>query len=222
MKNLTEIANSRITEALSRGENVKKLLNLHISPYINQIEKAEILEDLKDVEKSAGTFLEWIGALKGIQRPRTTINDDITTQFFNLFKPDNFGFTDTDISKPLFFSQDNFFEVGDNLFKIIVKAYCQLTNFKGTIDEYSYFFKSIFDIDIIITHDENMLYFIIEKTNEISLDPLLIFTLTPVLPQTKNMFFNSPYKLFSLDFNNIEGTALDFDDNMSSSLYFNF
>lgn len=67
-----------------------------------------------------------------------------------------------------------------------------------------------------------MLYFIIEKTNEISLDPLLIFTLTPVLPQTKNMFFNSPYKLFSLDFNNIEGTALDFDDNMSSSLYFNF
>jgi len=222
MLDLVEIANSRIAEPLSKGENIKKLLALHISPYIEESEKAKILEDLKDIDLSAGTFLEWFGVLKGISRPKTTIDSESLTQFFNVFTPDNFGFSDTDISKPLFFSQDNYFKVGDLAFKIIIKAYCQLTNFQGTVDEFSYFFKEIFGVDIQIRHSENILSLIIENTNQLTIDTVLLFDLTPSLPQTKNIFYKSPYKLFSLEFDNIEGTNLDFDEIQTSSLYFLF
>lgn len=217
---LRSTAISRIAEPLSKGENIKKLLELHISPYIDQVEKAQILEDLKDIDKSAGTFLEWFGVLKGVKRPRTTINNEELNQFLNLYNGDKLGFSDKDISKPLFFNQLNYFKVGDPAFKRIIKAYCNLTGFKGTVEEYSLFFKEIFGINIQLRTLNWNLEFIVENSNTLTLDDVLMIELTPKLPQTKNTFFVSPYNLFSLEFDSIKGSNLDFDEVATSSFYY--
>jgi len=222
MIDLIELSNSRLAETLSKGENIKKLLALKVSPFQEEIEKAKILENLKDIDYSSDVFLEWFGVLKGITRPKTTIDNNGLTQFFNCFTPDEVGFSNKDLSNPLFFSQDNYFKIGDEAFKMIIKAYCELTNFTGTVDEYSYLFKEIFGLNIQLRYLENELSFIIENTNELKIDSVLLFNLTPALSQTKNKFYKSPYKLYSLEFDNIAGTNLDFEDEKSSSLYFLF
>lgn len=220
--NLEKIALSRRSEALSEGENFKKILLQHISPYVNQVEKAKLILDLKNIDKSSDVFLEWFGVLKGIRRPKTTVNNAVLNQFFNAFTPDKVGFSDKDISKPLFFGQLNYFKVGDLEFKRIIRAYCKLTGFRGTVDEYSLFFQEIFGIDIQIRMDWYDLAFIVENTNTLTIDDVLIFDLTPTLSQTNNLFFKSPYSLFSLAFDNISGTSLDFGVEQNSSLYFPF
>lgn len=219
---LVAIANSRIAEPLSKGVLIKKLLALHISPYTYQMENNEILENLKNIDKTSGSFLEWFGVLKGIQRPKRTVTLDKETHFFNAFTFDNVGFSDNDISKPLYFNQENYYEIGDPEFRLIIKSYCFLTNFKGTIDEYSYFFNEIFNIVVQIRLINHSLVFIIENSNQVTLDKALLFGLTPTLPQTDNNFKQSPYSLFSLQFDNIKGTDLNFDEDINSSLYFLF
>lgn len=222
--NLENIAFSRIAEPLSRGENVKKLLALHVSPYSEQTKNAVILENLKNLDKSAGTFLEWFGVLKGLVRPHTTIdsNIDLTNNFLNFFNGDKLGFSKYDISKPLYFNQKNYFKVGDLYFKRIIETYCNLTNFKGTVDEYSYIFKEVFGVDVQIRVSNWNLEFILENSNTLTIDYVLIEELTPKLPQTKNTLFISPYSLFSLEFDSIKGTNLDFSDEKNSSFYFSF
>jgi hypothetical protein len=222
MSDLKNIAFSRIAEPLSKGENVKKLLELHISPYTNQVQKAGILEDLKDIDRSSGVFLEWFGILKGLPRPKTTINDQGLNQFFNVMTPDRAGFSEFDIAKPLFFGELNYFDIGDPEYKRIIKAYCKLTGFRGTMDEYSLFFKEIFGVNVQIRVPEYDLEFIIEDTNTLTIDIQMIEDLTPKLPQTKNSFFSSPYSLFSLEFNNIKGSNLDFSEEITTSFYFPF
>lgn len=217
---IKKTAISRIAEPLSKGENVKKLLSLHIGPYINQASKAQILEDLKDIDKVGGTFLEWFGVLKGLKRPKTSLGVDITQHFFNVFNPDNVGFSDLDISKPLYFDQKYYFKVGDLEYKRIIKAYCKLTGFEGSIDEYSIFFKDIFGVDVKILFPEYDLQFLVENTNILTIDYDLVKNLTPILPATKNKFFISPHSHFSLAFDNIKGTKLDFESENSTSLYF--
>ena len=180
------------------------------------------LHDLKNIDKSSSNFLEWFGVLKGIKRPKTTINNEVLNQFLNVMTPDRLGFSDIDISKPLYFNQLNYFKVGDLEFKRIIKAFCYLTNFKGTVPEYSYIFKELFGVDVQMRLTDT-LEFIIEDTNTLTIDDILIVTLTPELEQTKNAFFKSPYSLFSLNFINIEGTKLDFtNDVTTSSFYFSF
>ena len=218
---VTKKAISRIAEPLSRGENVKKLLTLHVSPYQNQYEKALTLESLKSIDKSYSNFLEWFGVLKGIKRPKTTINNEVLNQFLNTMTPDKLGFSDTDISKPMYFNQKNYFKVGDLAFKRIIRAFCNLTGFKGRVDEYSYIFQELYGVDVQIRLEDD-LEFIIENTNSVTIDDVLMFALTPTLPQTKNKFFKSPYSLFSLNFINIEGTKLDFTSDVTSSFYFSF
>lgn len=222
MSNLLNIAISRITEPLSKGENVKKLLELHISPFTNQMEQAEIIKNLKDINLSDGVFLEWFGVLKGLVRPKTTINNQGLNQFFNVMTPDRAGFSEFDISNPLYFGELHYFNVGDLEFKRIIKAYCMLTGFRGKVDEYSLFFKEIFGVNVFIRNPDFDLEFIIENTNSLTIDHLLMQSLTPTLPQTKNKFFFSPYILFSLDFPNIRGSSLDFDEEITNSLYFPF
>ncbi len=137
MQDIEQLAYSRIAEPLSKGENVKKLLSLHISPYVNQTKKAEILEELKSLEKSSGVFLEWFGILKGVERPHTTIDNDKINQFINVFSDDKLNFGDDDyLTKPLYFNQKNYFNVSDLLFKKIIESYCILSDFKCTVDEY--------------------------------------------------------------------------------------
>lgn len=220
--NLKETAFSRIAEPLSKGINVKKLLELHISPYINQTKEAQVLLDLKNIDKTSSMFLEWFGVLKGLRRPKTTINNEELNDFFNVFNPDNFGFSDMDISKPMYFNQKNYFEVGDLEFKRIIKAYCELTGFKGTVDEYSYFFREIFGVDVYISVVDFDLELIVENTNQLTIDDILIYELTPIMPQTKNYFFQSPYQLFAYSFTNMTGTKMSFDENTVSSFYFSF
>jgi hypothetical protein len=220
--NLENIAFSRIAEPLSRGENVKKLLSLHVSPYSEQTTNAVILENLKNLDKSYGTFIDWFGVLKGVARPHTTIDSDKINNFLNLFNGDKLGFNKDDISKPLYFNQKNYFKVGDLYFKRIIETYCNLTNFKGTVDEYSYIFKEVFGVDVQIRVSNWNLEFILENSNTLTIDYILIQELTPTLPQTKNTLFISPYNLFSLEFDNIKGTNLDFNDEKNSSFYFSF
>lgn len=217
--NLITLANSRIAEPLSRGENIKKLLELHISPYINQVDKAQILEDLKDIDLSSGEFLEWFGVLKGLIRPKTTIREGFN-QFFNVFTPDRAGFSAFDISNPLYFGQINYFNIGDQAFRRIIRAYCKLTGFRGTVDEYSLFFKEVFGINTQIKCPEFDLEFIFENTRILTIDRSMIISLTPILSQTKNIFLQSPYSLFSLSFSNIQGSSLDFNEEITTSFYY--
>ena len=218
---ITDTAISRIAEPLSRGENIKKLLTLHVSPYQEQYKKALILESLKSIDKSYSNFLEWFGVLKGIKRPKTTINNEVLNQFLNTMTPDKLEFSDIDISKPMYFNQKNYFKVGDLEFKRIIRAFCNLTGFKGRVDEYSYIFQELYNVDVQIRLQDD-LEFIIQNTNSVTVDDVLMFALTPELPQTKNQFFKSPYSLFSLNFTNIEGTKLDFTSDVTSSFYFSF
>ena len=218
---VTDKAISRIAEPLSRGENIKKLLALHVSPWQNQHDKALILESLKNIDKSYSSFLEWFGVLKGIKRPKTTINNALLNQFLNTMTPDKLGFSNIDISRPMYFNQKNYFNVGDLEFKRIIKAFSNITGFKGKVDEYSFIFRELYGVDVAINYLDD-LEFIIENTNTVTVDDVLMFELTPELPQTKNTFFKSPYSLFSLNFTNIEGTKLDFTSGATTSFYFSF
>jgi len=219
--NIIDIAISRISEPLSRGENIKKLLKLHVGMYESQVEKSNILLNLKNIDNSYSTFLDWFGVLKGIKRPKKTIDMTFFDQFLNTMTPDKFGFSNIDISQPMYFNQENYFNIGDLEFKRIIKAFCHLTGFSGTVEEYSFLYKELFGIDIAINYLDN-LEFIIENKRTITADKILLFELTPELPQTKNKFFQSPYSLFSLNFTNIEGTKLDFTSDVTSSFYFSF
>ena len=219
---LKNIAFSRLAEPLSEGKNIKDFLELHISPYVNKVKYAEILNNIKSVDNAEDIFLDWLGVIKGVQRPKTTINNDDMTPFFNVLTPDNFGFSNTDLSKPLYFGQSEFFVMGDMAYRGILSAYCKLTGFRGTVTEYSLFFKDIFGVNVQIRSSDYNLDFIIEDSRLLNIDVELGKKLVPSLPQTKNNFFQSPYLLFSLEFNNIGGTNLDFDSNVNSSLYFPF
>jgi len=218
-KDLENLALSRISEPLSKGKNIKKLLKIHVHPYKEQITQANIIENLKNIDNASSLYLEWFGILKGVLRPKTTINNEELNQFFNVYDT-KLSFSEDDITKPLYFNQLNYFKVGDTEFKRIIKAFCNLTNFVGTIDEYSYFFKEIFKIDIVIKLIDGNLHFYIEDYNSLFVDDILIKELTPELSQTKNIFYKSPYTLFSLDFSSIRGTNLDFGGSKTSSLYF--
>lgn len=222
MTAIEKTAFSRIPESLSKGKNFQNLLNIHVSSFDNQIQKAEILRNLKSIDNATGPFLDWFGVLKGIKRPKTTINNEELNQFFNVFIPDKVGFSEKDLSKPLFFGQLNYFKVGDLEFKRIIKAYCELTGFRGSIEEYSYLFKEVFGVNVYIKYLEFDLYFIIENYDYVNVDDVLIFDLTPKIPETNNKFFKSPYSLFSCEFDNIEGTELSFDGSKKSSFYFSF
>lgn len=217
--NLTKIAYDRIAEPLSKGENIKKLLDLHISPYVNQVELSKTLEDLKSIDKTGGVFLEWFGVLKGILRPKTTLGIDLDQYFLT---HDNTLDFDSNLlaPKPLYFGEKLYLSLNDQEFKTIIKAYCMLTGFRGRIEEYSYFFKEIFKIDIFIFSISNDLEFIIEDSRLLNIDFDLLQRLIPNLPATKNNFYISPYPLFVLDFPNIDGTKLDFGEAQSSSFYF--
>lgn len=217
--NLTKIAYERIAEPLSKGENVKKLLDLHISPYVNQAELSQILEDLKSIDKSGGVFLEWFGTLKGVLRPKTTLGVDLGVHFMTYDNEVKFN-SDLVLNKPLYFGEQLYLSLSDDEFRTIIKAYCMLTGFKGRKEEYSYFFKEIFKVNVFIFSLEYDLDFIIEDSRLLNIDYDLIKELTPKLPQTKNNFNVSPYPLFVLDFPSIEGTKLDFGSTPTSSFYF--
>jgi len=219
MTDIEKLALTRIPETLSRGENFKKLLKLHISSFDNQIQKAEILRNLKNIDTSSDVFLDWFGVLKGVKRPKTTINNESLNQFFNPFE-DKYIFNEKETTKPFYFGQLNYFKVGDNEFKRIIRAYCELTGFRGSIDEFSYLFKEVFGVNVYIQFFDYDLYFIIENYDLLDIDDILIRDLTPELPETINKFFKSPYSLFSFEFDNIKGTKLDFDDKITSSFYF--
>ena len=122
--------------------------------------------------------------------------------------------------KPLYFGEKLYLSLNDDEFKTIIKAYCMLTGFRGRIEEYSYFFKEIFNINVFIFSLEYDLDFIIEDSRLLNIDYDLVKKLTPKLPATKNNFNLSPYPLFVLDFPNIDGTKLDFGEAQSSSFYF--
>lgn len=217
--NLTKLAYDRIAEPLSKGENVKKLLDLHISPYVNQAELSKTLEDLKSIDKSGGVFLEWFGVLKGVLRPKTTLGVDLDQYFLTYDNELDFD-SNLVAPKPLYFGEKLYLSLNDDEFRTIIKAYCMLTGFKGKIEEYSYFFKEIFNINVFIFSLEYDLDFIIEDSRLLNIDYDLVKKLTPKLPATKNNFNLSPYPLFVLDFPNIDGTKLDFDETQSSSFYF--
>lgn len=219
MTDIEKIALSRIPEVLSKGENFKNLLRLHISAFDTQIQNSETLRNLKSIDNATGPFLDWFGVIKGIKRPKTTINNEELNQFFNPFI-DKYIFSEKETTKPYYFGQLNYFKVGDNEYKRIIRAYCELTGFKGTIDEFSYLFKEVFGVDIIIKYINYNLSFIIENYNSLDIDDILIKDLTPTLPETNNKFYISPYTLFSFQFDNIKGTKLDFDGNITSSFYF--
>ncbi len=80
----------------------------------------------------------------------------------------------------------------------------------------------MFGVDVQIRVNDYDLEFIIENSLLVLIDDILIKELTPTLPQTQNTFFISPYNLFSLEFDNIKGTNLDFSDEPNSSFYFSF
>lgn len=219
MTEIEKLAITRIPETLSKGENFKNLLRIHVSSFDDQIQKAEILRNLKSIDNASDVFLDWFGVLKGIKRPKTTINNEELNQFFNPFE-DKYIFSEKETTKPFYFGQLNYFKVGDNEFKRIIKAYCELTGFRGSIDEFSYLFKEVFGVDVYIQLFEYDLYFIIENYDVLDVDDILIKDLTPELPETVNKFLKSPYSLFSCEFDNIKGTKLDFDDEITWSFYF--
>lgn len=70
MTEIEKLALSRIPETLSKGENFKNLLRIHISSFDNQIQKAEILRNLKSIDNATGPFLDWFGVIKGVKRPK--------------------------------------------------------------------------------------------------------------------------------------------------------
>ncbi len=217
---LEKIASTRQSEKLSKGENIKKLLSLHLSPYTNQEEKNILLKNLKDINSTSDVFLDWFGALKGVQRPHTTINNEQLNQFFDVFGGGKVGFTNKDLSKPLYFGQKNYFKVGDAVYRNILKAYCKLTNFTGSIEEFEIFFNDVFDLNVRVSNQEDHLQLIVEGTANINLDDIMLLQLTPELPETKNNFFQSPYTRFSLKFDSIKGTNLNFEGLQKTSLYF--
>lgn len=217
--NLKKIAYDRIAEPLSKGQNVKKLLDLHILAYEKQVDLSQILLDLKSITKSKGVFLEWFGVLKGVLRPKTTLGVNIDQYF--LTHDNQLDFDSNLIApKPLYFGEKLYLSLNDDEFKTIIKAYCMLTGFRGRIEEYSYFFKEIFNINVFIFSLEYDLDFIIEDSRLLNIDYDLVKKLTPKLPATKNNFNLSPYPLFVLDFPNIDGTKLDFGEAQGSSFYF--
>jgi len=217
---LENIAFSRIPEPLSRGENVKKLLGLHIMAYTNQVENSELLDALKNLEYASGDFLDWLGILKGISRPKVTIQDASLDAFFNVFTPDPLGFSEYDLSNPLYFGQADFFEFSDVEYRLILKAYSNAYGFTGTIDEYSTFFKDVFGVDVFILRIGYDMDFIVDNAVDLKIDVNLWTKLVPVLSQTKNNFYQSPHSLFSLEFNNIDGSELAFDDIAGATFYF--
>lgn len=217
---LKQISHSRQSEKLSKGKNIKSLLELHLLPYLNQEEKNKILANLKNIDEADDLFLDWFGVIKGVKRPHTTINNELLNQFFNVFEADKVGFTSKDLSKPLYFGQKNYFRTGDPVYRNILKAYCKLTNFSGSVEEYETFFKDVFDLGVIITNQKTHLELIIENTHDINLDDIMILDLTPELPQTENKFFISPYLQMSCEFENIKGTNLNFEGFPKTSLYF--
>lgn len=217
---LKALAHERQSEKFSKGENIKKLLELHILPYMNQEDKNILLENLKNIDKTEDVFLDWFGVLKGVKRPHTTINNEELNQFFNVINQDKVGFSSKDLSKPLYFGQKNYFRTGDPVYRNILKAYCKLTNFTGSIEDFEIFFKDVFDLGVIVTNQKTHLELIVEHTNDINLDDIMMFDLTPELPQTQNKFYISPYLQMSLEFENIKGTNLNFEGLPKTSLYF--
>jgi len=220
MSDIIKTAYDRIPEPLSRGENVKKLLELHVSAYSDQVKAAADIEGNKDLDLAGADLLEWFGVLKGLRRPKESVDKTFYDQFFNMFTPDRMGFSDLDLSKPMYFNQQNYFTVGDDAFKVIIETFCKLTGFRGTVGEYELFFREIFGVGVQIRQSGYDLVFIMYETEGVSILNADMASVTPVLPQTKNTFYNSPKTLFSLGFSNIGGTDLDFGSEITSSLYF--
>jgi hypothetical protein len=214
------LAYSRIQEPLSRGEDFKKLLKLHISPYLAQKEYVEKLENLKSVEYCEGAFLEWLGAIKGVKRPFTVVGSTSMQDFyawsFDGEIPQNqalLTFVGTQ-SEPFFFDNKiKYYKVSDVKYKQIVRAYCMLTNFAGTVEEYELFYETIFNLEVKVRYrrEDYNLEFTVTESKSKFVDRVHIRELTPTLPQVKNYFLESPYSQISYAFNNMDGIGWNFD-----------
>lgn len=217
MENLKTIAITRISEKMSKGPNFRKLLGLHISPYENQEEINQFLLNLKDIDQANEIQLDWLGILKGIKRPFTVVNKDELNQFFTLYDGDSskLKFNEFDSVKPLYFDQENYYRADNDTYRKILKASCVLTNFTGSLDEYEYFFKEVFNLNVFLQKQENYIEIIIENAKGV--DDVMITDLTPILGKTEVKLNKSLYSQFVLDFENIEGSDVI---NNEVSLYF--
>lgn len=217
MEDLKSQAISRISEKLSKGENFRKLLELHISPYENQEEINEFLLNLKDIDKANEIQLDWIGIIKGIKRPFTVVNKDELNQFFSFYDDESsrLKFNEFDSVKPLYFGEENYYRADNETYRKILKAACVLTNFTGSLDEYEYFFKEVFGLNVYLQKADTYIDIIVENAQ--NTDDVMIADLTPSLPKTATKLNKSLYSQFVLDFENIEGSNI-FEEEVS--LYF--
>ena len=223
-----DLAESRIQEPLSDGINFKKLLKLHVSPFDTSKPTVEILKNLKDLNAVEGVFLDWIGILKGARRAYTAFGSESMNDFYKWNFDTLQATTDGELtfystqSKPLFFGDLRYYKVSDSQFRKIVKAYCMLTNFTGTIEQYELFFKEVFNLKVNIRLRENdfNLEFTIMDFGNNKTDFLQIEDLTPTLPQTKNYFLQSKDTQISFGFANIDGIGWNFNNVKKHSFTF--
>lgn len=217
MRKLKATAIDRISEKMSKGGNFRKLLELHISPYENQEEINEFLLNLKDIALANEIQLDWIGILKGIKRPFTVVNKAEINQFFTLYDGDSskLKFNEFDSVKPLYFGQENYYRADNDTYRRILTAACVLTNFTGSLDEYEYFFKEVFNLNVFLQKQDNHIELIVENAKGV--DDVMIKDLTPVLGKTEVRLNKSLYSQFVLGFENIEGSDVI---NNEVSVYF--
>jgi len=212
---LISLAKSRTPESLSKGSLFLTLLEIHAG--IKEQAKQEVLylKVFKDLDQAKGLQLDWLGLLLGLKRPKYTVVDDGIDQYFkysfDAITGDSYSF-DAVASKLYQIESKAFISMIDADYRIMLKAFAELSNFSGSRPEYNSFLKAVFGMSAFIFTDiYGDLSFIVEDTRNLTIDKPLFESIVPKIPTVKNSFSYSLGKVFRYSFDTLTGTAYNFD-----------
>ena len=215
---MDSLALIRLQEPLSKGDNIQKLLLLHVKAYSWQTKESINISFLKDLNQK-GIFLEWIGMLKGLKRPLHTVAVNPSNHFQANFKNEE-GRVFPIAVKKLYFTQEQTLQMQDENFRRLIKAHALHTNFQGTVEEFEFYCKTLFNVDIrVLKANDFNLFFLVANTDSLNIDFSEMKRLLPKRTQTEQSFLISQKVGFEVSFLE-EKKVLSFGSTKRATLYF--